>query len=1150
MKRKFIGRLLSIALSATLAATTFSTPAFAAEMDLEQADDIALEEVIEDEDLQDAAEFTEETMETEESVEFSEEEIATEEFEEIAEEDAQADIEANFEEEDIEAGFEDISGNDSEDISGNDSGEESENESYKVTYEFIVDGEPASAEVLAKIHNPNGKTEFSPEEDATYAYVELLDPEAPANMEFLGWYLGGTKLSYSYYYTDDDIEVREWYRTIYADTTFTAKFATVNKVTLAETDNKSQIIEVRKGKTINPNNVEEPVNPGYFFVGWYTEKDGGKKVDFKTQAITEDVTYYAHWEEINYTVKFHSDEKSKDVVTRNYKVSEIKEDETFGFADVYTDETKYADIIKKQDEFKGWISSNEFYPGSCRVFSLMESEAATSAAMTIDLYAQWSEDSYTVVFDAKGTETINLSNEYFGEGDFSVNSPDDLIQNKTFFVGEGVILTGREFVRDGYKLTGWKNSATGKTIAAAGSFEDLAKKGETVTLTAVWNAENYTIEYNFNGGKAVNNAKYPAKVTYNKANTPDSKLVYNIEEYEDEDGYIDYYTSDTPVITKDGYRFVRWEDENGHMVRFYGGEGNYRNMKLTAYWSPIDYYMDFDLDGGQSNFGWSGGSLYFTYGYKYTMASRVGSVYRNGYTFTGWKYDSNDNGKIDENDKILSAKATIKNLTDESGKVILAKAQWKANSYSLTYVNGKAAKQQNAVKKYTADADVVINAPTRAGYTFEGYTVTSKDKKAYNAQLTPVDAADLTKGYTLSKGSYGNLVLTANWTDTARADEKYKIQILPGASGVTTADGTAVDETNGVFYMDGEEVAYTDISTMLEAPGFVKANSQFKGYSYTKNGKVIANATVGGHTAKDGVVTLYVVWTARTDSDILSSDARISNKGSNIYVSSLINALPASKKTYTYGKALKLPKLSMKGYKFLGWELVNGSENGLTKDKTGKYITKIGKEYSDDNLTLSPVFDATKIKVYFNPQGGDYQTTGSKKVVIKEAYYGEDIMSILEEKGLFDVSKKNARLSRLALDSKGKNTLAYSGGGYYSSYYAMKDITIFAIWYNCEAATPEKFSASLGSDGILTVINKDTYAANYEIQYATDKKFTKSVHTKDVGYCYKDESNTFWVTGNRYYVRMRTYTYDSTGAKVYSNWSKQAVATRSAENAD
>ena len=46
--------------------------------------------------------------------------------------------------------------------------------------------------------------------------------------------------------------------------------------------------------------VKKPTDPeakGYQFEGWYTQENGGELFNFN-QAITEDVTVYAHWSEV------------------------------------------------------------------------------------------------------------------------------------------------------------------------------------------------------------------------------------------------------------------------------------------------------------------------------------------------------------------------------------------------------------------------------------------------------------------------------------------------------------------------------------------------------------------------------------------------------------------------------------------------------------------------------------------------------------------------------------------------------------------------------------------------------------------------------------------------------------------------------------
>jgi uncharacterized repeat protein (TIGR02543 family) len=1204
MKSKLIGRLLSLSLSAVLAVSTFSVPAFAAENDIELTEEVIVTE-------EDTAEFTDEeqvqsfdeelfleneqnTFEDEEV--FFEEELteeteeATEDAEDISGNDSSDDTtdedvsgndapaedvsgndapseEGNEEDtpsEDISGNDapseEDISGNDSpsEDISGNDiSGDDSDTKKeYSISYEFTVDGQAASDEVLATIYNPNSLESYV-NEGYSFSY-DLYDPETTSDLQFLGWYKNGNKLESSYYYDEEYEEsVRHWFAYIYStdkDVTFTGKFASTKTVTLdnnRDYENDTTEYTVITGKTINP---EAPRRAGYFFKGWFTEKENGQKVDFSKLPITESKTYYAQWEAVTYTVKFHADNNSKDAVTKTYTI-ETAPSESMDLEVIFSDATKYADVLAKKDNFLGWSSANEFYSVQdyLGAMELMYSEAPTSTAMTVDMYAQWATDSYFVVFDAKGTSDITLENENFDASDFRVDSVKDLQQTKVFYVGEDVILTGREFVRDGYTLTGWKNSATGKTIAASGKLSNLAAKGETVTLTAQWKEETYTIEYDFNGGKS----DKPKKVTYTRKDTPDWSPLYNYKKVTtvDED---DYTTSsmvvdnENPVVTKPGYTFNYWYNEKGYSQSGYAGYGDYENLKLKAYWSPVYYHADFDLNGGVSSNGWKGGLTTYYYGNKYSLKTMSSRLSRPGYTLTGWKYDSNENGVIDDNDKTIGVKGNVKNLTDKSGKTFKFQAQWKANKYSITYSNGKKAVQKDAVKKYTTGSEIKIAAPTRNGYTFNGYTVSAKDKKGYSAELVAVDENDLTKGYTLAAGSYGNIVLTANWLLTNPETASYKLQILPGAAGVTTTDGTAVSEDTGIFFNGGAEVSYTDTETAVTAD-FVRAGYVIKGFSYSKKGKVIDNATVGGHVAKDGVVKLYAVWTAKTDDNILATTARVDNKKElSIDVTAQVDGLKASKKTFTSGKDLKLPKLSVTGFKFLGWELTSGSADGLTKDKTGKYITKIGKNYSDDTLVLTPVLEAKTIKITFDPQGGNYKTTGSKKTVVYEAYYGENINFLIEE--LTPTTKKGNNLLRLAFDSKGSKYFTYSGSSaYYSSGYRVtKDTTIYAIWGKPVLKVPEKVSARLTNSNTLYISVKDKRLYDeVEAQYAIDSNFTQAVHTQDLGYAYYEGvEEGYYATGQRYYVRVRTYRYDSTGGKVYSDWSKTVMAVRNSVEAE
>ena len=45
--------------------------------------------------------------------------------------------------------------------------------------------------------------------------------------------------------------------------------------------------------------LESPYKNGYIFVGWYTKKVDGRKLDFKKDIISTDIVLYAHWQRQN-----------------------------------------------------------------------------------------------------------------------------------------------------------------------------------------------------------------------------------------------------------------------------------------------------------------------------------------------------------------------------------------------------------------------------------------------------------------------------------------------------------------------------------------------------------------------------------------------------------------------------------------------------------------------------------------------------------------------------------------------------------------------------------------------------------------------------------------------------------------------------------
>ncbi|MBO4858562.1 MAG: InlB B-repeat-containing protein [Treponema sp.] len=171
----------------------------------------------------------------------------------------------------------------------------------------------------------------------------------------------------------------------------------------------------------------------------------------------------------------------------------------------------------------------------------------------------------------------------------------------TFLTAEGVELSAiqlPELTRNGYKFLGW--SVNGNLISSG------YKVSGNVVLTAEWQLESYTVEYKLNGG--TNSTSNPTYYTFETQST----------------------TLSSPVKT--GYDFVGWfafEDFSGSSVGSIGG-GTTGAMTLFAKWTPTEYAITYNLDGGTNAEG--NPSTYTIETETITLATPQ----KEGFAFGGW----------------------------------------------------------------------------------------------------------------------------------------------------------------------------------------------------------------------------------------------------------------------------------------------------------------------------------------------------------------------------------------------------------------------------------------------------------------------------------------------------------------------------------
>ena len=120
-------------------------------------------------------------------------------------------------------------------------------------------------------------------------------------------------------------------------------------------------------------------------------------------------------------------------------------------------------------------------------------------------------------------------------------------------------------------------------------------------------------------------------------------------------------------------------------------------------------------------------------------------------------------------------------------------------------------------------------------------------------------------------------------------------------------------------------------------------------------------------------------------------------------------------------------------------------------------------------------------------------------------------------KGWYTDSKYTKKITTIAKNSK-------------------KNITVYAKWEKVvvKKGAVKKVTALSGKKAKVT-LQKVSSADGYEIVYSTDKKFKKNVKKETVTGTSKTLSKLS--KGKTYYVKVRAYKKDSTGAKVYGSFS-------------
>jgi uncharacterized repeat protein (TIGR02543 family) len=338
--------------------------------------------------------------------------------------------------------------------------------------------------------------------------------------------------------------------------------------------------------------------------------------------------------------------------------------------------------------FTGWTGSNGTTPQKPVTIPANSTGAR-------NYKAHWSAVSYPISYNPNSGVLPSTPNR---AGYTIEDTPFDILNQPT---------------RTGYIFAGWtgSNGTTAQTEVTVplGTYGNLS-------YTAKWTKDQYHIEYDYKGGTA--------------SATP------NRDSYDYEDPT--FIISNQP--TRTGYTFKGWTGSNGTTPQLTVTIPNHStgNRHYDANWEAIPYSITYNATGGTTP------SAPVTYRISDPGVTLPPSV-RGGYTFTGWQITSSDPGVTIPTGTVIPA-GTHGNLT--------CTAQWTKNPYTITYnyAGGTAPSAANPVAYDVETPTITLNAPSRAGYTFTNWTITS------TATGVTVPA-----GMTIPTGTYGNLTCTANW---------------------------------------------------------------------------------------------------------------------------------------------------------------------------------------------------------------------------------------------------------------------------------------------------------------------------------------------------------------------------------------------------
>ena len=676
-----------------------------------------------------------------------------------------------------------------------------------------------------------------------------FDAEMPAASKpvrsgytFIGYYDGEGTGSAQYY--DENMHgVRLWdsstTTTLYAHWEPVQYYIYFNNGYDDSYDHEGLLVTYKESETFNPPIVERV---GYEFNGWFTQPNGGGSYisSYNYSTYTDDFTVYANWSPEIYTVYFNRNGALADP-THLEGIVYFEEPYNYFMHDFSTLEEPHYTFI-------GWNTKQD---GSGEYIT---ADTLVSIAENHTLYAQIDPNSYPLNYDANG-------------GILSGPDTKQVVYNTEFGPFPGV-------TRAGYQLLGWVDISTAAYVDEHTIYSYMVGGDPSITLQAQWQANPNTPYLVEHYQQHIEDDEYTLFMTDDLSGTTDTTATAEAKTFT---GFSENTTiasrKESGNIAGDGTLVLKlYYDRDLHTVQYesnggssvndttevkfeatitaptapptrtgYSFSGWYQEASLEHIWdftndivtSDITLYADWSIDSYTITYHLNGGFNDAANPSDYTIASSqilLGAPTRVGYTFAGWYSD---------------AVYTTASSTIAAGSVGDRDfyAKWVSISYPITYhLNGGLNAETNPSDYTIESLQIVLEVPTRDGYTFAGW---------YSDADYSLASSSIPAGSTGARDFYANW--TAN-TDTGYRvehyqqhieDDEYTLFTTDDLTGTTDTTATAAAKSYTGFSEN------TTIESRIESGNIAGDGSLVLKLYYDRDLYAVSYSSNGGSVISD-----------------------------------------------------------------------------------------------------------------------------------------------------------------------------------------------------------------------------------------------------------------------------------------------------------